>query len=109
MAAAEKISITMTPEMMRAIRKSVESGEFASTSEVVRDALRAWQRERRERAERLAAIRARICRSLDDRRPAVPIDEVFDHIEKLHTDGVKGRKRSSSRHTARATQVCTCN
>jgi antitoxin ParD1/3/4 len=69
MTAAEKISVTMTSEMIRVIRKSVESGEFASTSEVLRDALRAWQRERREHAERLAAIRARIRRSLDDPRP----------------------------------------
>jgi hypothetical protein len=33
MAAAKKSNITMTPELMRVIRKSVESGEFASTSE----------------------------------------------------------------------------
>ena len=96
MAAAEKINITMTPELMRVIRKSVESGEFASTSEVVRDALRAWQRERRERAERLAAIRARIRRSINDPRPAVPIDEAFDRIEKLHAHTVKGRKSSGN-------------
>ena len=69
--------------MMRVIRKSVESGEFASTSEVLRDALGAWQRERREHAERLAAIRGRIRRSLDDPRPAVPIDEAFNRIEKF--------------------------
>jgi antitoxin ParD1/3/4 len=91
MAAAEKISITMTPEMMRVIRKSVESGEFASTSEVLRDALRAWQRERSERAERLAAIRTRIRRSLDDPRPPVPIDEAFDRIEKLHAARGSGK------------------
>ena len=37
---AEKISITMTPDMLRAIRESVEAGEYASTSEALRDAVR---------------------------------------------------------------------
>ena len=30
MQSAEKISITMTPEMMRLIRESVEAGDYAS-------------------------------------------------------------------------------
>lgn len=72
---AEKISITMTPEMMRHIRESVEAGEYASTSEVLRDAMRAWLRERRENEERLEAIRARIRRSAEDPRPSLDADE----------------------------------
>lgn len=68
MQTAEKISITMTPEMLRIIRDTVTAGEYASTSEVVRDAMRVWQRERQEHAERLNAIRARVRRSFDDPR-----------------------------------------
>jgi len=56
---AEKISITMTPDMLRAVRDSVEAGEYASTSEALRDAVRVWLRQRLEDAERLNAIRAR--------------------------------------------------
>ena len=93
---AEKISITMTPEMLRAIRESVEAGEYASTSEALRDAVRVWQRQRSEDAERLAAIRTRVRRSLDDPRPSVPLDEAFDRIEKLHADTVKGRRGAPS-------------
>lgn len=69
MQTAEKISITMTPEMLRLIRETVDAGEYASTSEVVRDAMRIWQRERQEHAERLNAIRTRVRRSFDDPRP----------------------------------------
>ena len=47
---AEKISITMTPDMLRAIRESVEAGEYASTREALRDAVRVWQRQRLEDA-----------------------------------------------------------
>jgi antitoxin ParD1/3/4 len=48
-------------------------------------------RQRSEDAERLAAIRTRVRRSLDDPRPSVPMDEAFDRIEKLHADAVKAR------------------
>jgi antitoxin ParD1/3/4 len=91
---AEKISITITSDMLRTIRESVESGEYASTSEVLRDAMRVWQRQRLEDSERLAAIRARIQRSFDDTRPPVPLEEAFGRIEKLHADTVKTRRRN---------------
>jgi antitoxin ParD1/3/4 len=40
MATIEKISIALLLEMIPVVRGAVEAGEFASTSEVVRDALR---------------------------------------------------------------------
>jgi toxin ParE1/3/4 len=49
MSAAEKISITLTPEMNRMIKERVEAGDYGSTSELIREALRLWQR--REEAE----------------------------------------------------------
>ena len=96
MPSAEKISITMTPDMLRAIRESVEAGEYASTSEALRDAVRVWQRQRIEDAERLTAIRTRVRRSLDDPRPSVPLDEAFGRIERLHRGAVKARKDASA-------------
>lgn len=75
MSAAEKISITLTPEMNRIIKQRVEAGDFASSSELIREALRVWQKREEEHQERLAAIRARIQRSVDDPRPSIPLDE----------------------------------
>lgn len=46
MAHVEKLSIALTPEMAEAIRQCVESGEYASSSEVIREALRDWKRKR---------------------------------------------------------------
>jgi antitoxin ParD1/3/4 len=68
---AEKVSVTITSDMLRALRQSVDAGEFATTSEAVRDALRVWQRQRLEDAERLETLRARVRRSLDDPRPSM--------------------------------------
>lgn len=75
MTAAEKISITLTPEMNRLIKQRVEAGDFASSSELIREALRVWQKREEEHSERLAAIRARLQNSLDDPRPPVSLDE----------------------------------
>lgn len=86
---AEKISITMSPEMVRALKDAVESGEFASTSEVLRDAVRVWQRGRAEFNERMSAIRARVQRSVDDPRAPVSVDEVRQRLAILHAETMK--------------------
>lgn len=46
MSAIEKITISLPTEMVVDIRSAVEAGEFTSTSEVIRDALRQWRRQR---------------------------------------------------------------
>ncbi len=43
MGTVEKISIALPPDMVKLVRDAVESGEYASSSEVIREALRAWK------------------------------------------------------------------
>ena len=83
MEAAEKVSVTITPEQLRQVRESVERGEYASTSEAIRDALRLWSRERAEHEERLESIRARIRRSIEDPRPDLTQEELDERLERL--------------------------
>jgi antitoxin ParD1/3/4 len=54
MGAAQKLSIALTEELARDVEAAVASGDYSTASEVVRDALRAWKR---ERGGREAAIR----------------------------------------------------
>ena len=56
MANVEKISVALTPEMAADMRKAVESGEYASASEVVRDAMREWRTRRDERARAMEEL-----------------------------------------------------
>ncbi len=56
MANVEKISVALTPEMAADMRKAVESGEYASASEVMRDALREWRTRRDERARAMEEL-----------------------------------------------------
>jgi len=46
MANVEKVSIALTPEIAAVVRQAVESGEYASNSEIVREALRDWKLKR---------------------------------------------------------------
>ena len=51
MAEIERLSIALPAPMASDVRRAVEDGEYASTSEVIRDALRLWglRRELRQR------------------------------------------------------------
>ncbi|WP_020181007.1 type II toxin-antitoxin system ParD family antitoxin [Methylopila sp. M107] len=46
MSTVEKITIALTPEMAAFVRDTVASGQYASTSEAIRDAVREWQERR---------------------------------------------------------------
>jgi antitoxin ParD1/3/4 len=57
MANVEKVSVALTPEMLAVVREAVASGEYASSSEVVREALREWTRRRALQSEEVEALR----------------------------------------------------
>ena len=46
MGKVEKISIALTDEMLASVKGAVASGDYASSSEVIRHALRDWKRQR---------------------------------------------------------------
>ncbi len=43
MSDVQKISVAVTTKQLQAIKKAIASGQYASTSEVIREALRGWQ------------------------------------------------------------------
>ncbi|WP_244641881.1 ribbon-helix-helix domain-containing protein [Chelatococcus reniformis] len=92
----------MTPELGQALRASVASGEFASTSEALRDAVRVRQREREEYAERMASIRNQIYRSVNDGRPVVTGGQIRKRLSALHAKTVTA-------HEARASPQPACS
>ncbi len=58
MANVEKLSIALTPEMADVIRQCVEDGEYASSSEVIREALRDWKIKRQLQQNELMQLRS---------------------------------------------------
>lgn len=53
----QKVSIALTGEQVAALRDAVETGEYATTSEAVREAIRDWQWKRELRGEDLKRLR----------------------------------------------------
>lgn len=53
----EKVSIALTPEIAAVVRQAVENGEYASNSEVVREALRDWKLKRALQQQEIEEIR----------------------------------------------------
>ncbi|MBN4095293.1 type II toxin-antitoxin system ParD family antitoxin [Methylobacterium fujisawaense] len=90
----ETISITLAPDTLRAVRESVEAGEYASVDALLDEAVHALQRQRREDAERLDDIRARIRRSLDDPRPDLSIEEVQEDLDRMFAEARHDTRRA---------------
>jgi antitoxin ParD1/3/4 len=59
MADIERLSIALPAPMAAIVRRAVEDGEYASASEVIRDALRLWESRRQLRERDLELLRRR--------------------------------------------------
>jgi antitoxin ParD1/3/4 len=66
MSEIERMTITMPAEMAAVVKSAVDAGDYASTSEVVRAALRDWKTKRALQIEELAALKADIDAGLAD-------------------------------------------
>lgn len=66
MGAIERLTITLPAEMADLVKGAVDEGDYASTSEVIREALREWKLKRELRLGQLAELKADIDRGLAD-------------------------------------------
>ena len=57
MAKIEPVTVVLPAETLESARAAVESGEYASTSEVVRDAMRLWEDHRALQAQEITRLR----------------------------------------------------
>lgn len=84
MATAEKISIALPPEMVHIVRGAVATGEYASSSEVIRDALRDWTYKRNLRQQGIAELRRVWQEALTDKTSDISPDDVLDRLERKY-------------------------
>ena len=84
MSTVEKISIALPPEMVSIVRQAVETGEYASSSEVVRDALRDWTQKRALRQQGIDELRQVWRQALQDKTPGVSAEDVMDRLERKY-------------------------
>ena len=62
----ERITVTLTADMAETIKAAVNSGNYASNSEIVREALRDWRLKQLIQRRELEALRRDINKGLDD-------------------------------------------
>src|SRR3954470_22038270 len=66
MAGIERMTVTLPADMAAVVKGAVDTGDYASNSEVVREALRDWKTKRALQLQELAALKADIDRGLSD-------------------------------------------
>lgn len=98
MGAIERMTITLPGEMAGMVKGAVEQGDYASTSEVIREALRDWKMKREMRAQKLAELKAEIQLGLDDIEAGRVVEFDMDRII------AEGRKLREERQKQRATK-----
>ena len=66
MSGIERMTITIPTDMAAVVKAAVDGGDYASSSEVVREALREWKLKRAVQVQELAALKADIDKGLAD-------------------------------------------
>jgi antitoxin ParD1/3/4 len=94
MADIERLTITMPVEMAAVVKQAVDTGDYASSSEVVRAALRDWKLKRTLQLEELAGLKADINVGLADVAAGRVQDFDVDRIVE------RGRKLLASRSSS---------
>src|SRR4249920_2552672 len=100
----QKISIALPKEMVDDIRYAVDSGQYATTSEVIREAVREWRGKRREFPERVRVpktkeeFRKRLREAIAslDRGEGIPAEEVYAAV-RARIRAVAAAKKKHSR------------
>ena len=82
MSSIERMTITVSAEMVAVLEAAVADGEYASAGEVVREALRDWTRARDLERQELTALREAI-RVGDESGPSIPADDVYAELREF--------------------------
>lgn len=79
MANAERMTVTISADMAAMLRHTIQDGEYSTTSEIVREALRDWTRKRDTERRDLEALRAAIKEGMSS-GPGIPAEQVFAEL-----------------------------
>jgi antitoxin ParD1/3/4 len=84
MATVEKISIALPPDLVSLVKSAVASGDYASTSEVIRDALRDWKQKRQAIELEQEELRLLIHQGMAS-GPSMDAEEVFARLRQKYS------------------------
>jgi len=97
MRTSKPISVTLGPQQA-SLERRLKSGQYDNASEVMRQALRALDREEAVLEE---ALREKVKASMADPRPSVPAGDVFKRLRARHSRSVKATGAKAARSAAK--------
>ena len=77
------MTVTVTAGMAEAMRAAIDGGDYASSSEIVREALRDWRDKRSGRQQALVGLRTLIAEGLADIEAGRVTEFQVDDIKRL--------------------------
>jgi antitoxin ParD1/3/4 len=90
MSKVKKISVALTPELNAMVQEAVASGQYATSSEVMREALRGWGQYGKAKAQAYAHMRGLIQDGIDSGPGRFKsIDEVISEAKLRHKNLLK--------------------
>jgi antitoxin ParD1/3/4 len=84
MSLIEKISIALPSEMIVQVREAVDEGEYASSSEVIREALRDWNHKRTLQRQEIKELRKLWKQALENNGAGKQVEEVLTRLERKY-------------------------
>ena len=84
----ERMTVALPIEMAAIIKLAVESGDYASSSEVFRDAIRGWKHKRNLQQQETENIMAGVRQGLSELKAGriKPAENVLARLEKKYKD-----------------------
>ena len=91
MANVEKVSVALTADMATMMKDAVASGEYASSSEVVREALRDWKTKRALAQHQIEELRRLVAEGLaSGSGPWLGVDATLAEVRRRAESRTKG-------------------
>jgi antitoxin ParD1/3/4 len=84
----ERMTVALPVEMAAIIKNAVETGDYASSSEVFRDAIRDWKIKRQLQQHEVEQMKLKVSQGLADLAAGrtKPADDVFSRLEAKYQD-----------------------
>ncbi len=94
MGSVQKISVALTEELAGHVEAAVTSGDYATASEVIRDALRGWLRERSDREAAIRRLRFLWEEGLASGEPVPMPDDWAEQIKERSRTRLAARRKA---------------
>lgn len=88
MSQIERMTVALPVEMAAIIKNAVEMGDYSSSSEVFRDAIRDWKIKRQLQQHEVEQMRLKVSQGIADLAAGrtKPADDVFTRLEAKYQD-----------------------